>query len=114
MKYGYYPGCAAERNARAYHTSAMAATAPFDIQFEEVEDWNCCGATEYISLHKTAAYSLVARNLALASKQAGNGHQLVASCSLCYLNLAKTEEYMRRSPEFSADINTALNAGGLS
>lgn len=114
MKYGYYPGCSAERNARAYHDSAMAVINAFDIEFEEVDDWNCCGATEYISLHKTAAYSLIARNLALAAQQPGNGHQLVASCSLCYLNLSKTEEYMRRSPEFTASINTALNAGGLS
>jgi heterodisulfide reductase subunit B len=114
MKYGYYPGCSAERNARAYHDSAMAATAPFGIQFVEVDDWNCCGGSEYIALHKMAAYSLVARNLALASQQPGNGHQMVASCSMCYLNLAKTEEYMRRSPLFTADINTALNAGGLS
>ncbi len=85
MKYNYYPGCSLERNATAYHISAVAATKPFGVEFVEIEDWNCCGATEYISLNLLAAYSLITRNLALAAKQ-NNGGQLVAPCSACFLN----------------------------
>ena len=57
MKYGYYPGCSLEKNASSYHVSAMAASKPFGVEFVELEDWNCCGATEYIALNKIGAYA---------------------------------------------------------
>lgn len=113
MKYGYFPGCSLERNAHSYHQSAMAVTKPMGVEFNEIDDWNCCGATEYIALNRLAAYALVARNLALATKDAENGHQLVAPCSLCFLNLGKAEDYLNKSPEFAAEVNLALQAGGL-
>ncbi len=37
----------------------------------------------------------------------------MAACSACYLNLAKTDKYLRQDPLLAADINTALGAGGL-
>ena len=113
MKYGYYPGCSLERNAIAYHKSAMAVAAPLEIEFVEVEDWNCCGATEYITVDLLGAHALVGRNLALAAQQPDNGHQLVAPCSACFLNLSKTDRYMLDSPELAEKVNTALAAGGL-
>jgi heterodisulfide reductase subunit B len=112
MKYGYYPGCSLERNALAYHQSAMAIAAPLGIEFAEVEDWNCCGATEYFSINLLAAYALVGRNLALAAHQPDN-NQLVAPCSACFLNLSKTDHYMADSPELAEKVNAALAAGGL-
>ncbi len=119
MKYGYYPGCSLERNARAYHDSAMAVAAPLDLEFVEIDDWNCCGASEYFSLELLPAYSLVGRNLALAARQASEGRfgngapQLAAPCSMCYLNLKKTDHYMADSPDLAEKVNTALAAGGL-
>ena len=112
MKYGYYPGCSLEKNAIAYHESAMAATKPFGVEFVEIDDWNCCGATEYIALNLTAAYSLVARNLAIAAKQDNNG-QVVAPCSACFLNLSKAAQYLAESPALNDKVNTALAAGGM-
>ena len=112
MKYGYYPGCSLEKNAIAYHESAMAATKPFGVEFVEIDDWNCCGATEYIALNLTAAYSLVARNLAIAEKQDNNG-QVVAPCSACFLNLSKAAQYLADSPALNEKVNTALAAGGM-
>jgi heterodisulfide reductase subunit B len=112
MKYGYYPGCSLEKNAIAYHESAMAATKPFGVEFVEIDDWNCCGATEYIALNLTAAYSLVARNLAIAAKQDNNG-QVVAPCSACFLNLSKAAQYLAESPALNQKVNTALAAGGM-
>jgi heterodisulfide reductase subunit B len=113
VKYSYYPGCSLERNALAYHTSTMAVAKPLGLDFEELDDWNCCGATEYFSLNLLPAYSLVGRNLALAADQADNGTDLIAPCSACFLNLLKTDHYMADSPELSEQVNTALAAGGL-
>jgi len=114
MKYSYYPGCSLERNAAAYHKSAMAVAEPLGLEFAEVDDWNCCGATEYIAINKMAAYALVSRNLALAANQSGNGQsQLAAPCSACYLNLSKADHYLAESPRMAEQVNEALEAGGL-
>ena len=113
MKYRYYPGCSLERNAYAYHQSTIAVTKPLDVELVEIDDWNCCGATEYISIDSLAAYSLVARNLALASQDNNNGNKLVAPCSACYLNLTKTEKIMLDHPEIEKKINLALAEGDL-
>ena len=88
MKYNYYPGCSLERNARAYHESTTAVAAALGIEFAEIDDWNCCGATEYMAIEALPAYALIARNLALAADQNGNGRQLIAPCSACFLNLS--------------------------
>ena len=65
-KYLYYPGCSMEGSAKAYHESLMAVCGPLGLNLEEIADWNCCGATEYLGVSLTPAYALIARNLALA------------------------------------------------
>ncbi|MEW6567581.1 MAG: CoB--CoM heterodisulfide reductase iron-sulfur subunit B family protein [Chloroflexota bacterium] len=114
-KYAYYPGCSLEYNAIAYHHSIMAVAPFLGIEFIEVEDWNCCGATEYVSVALLPGYALVGRNLALAEQQQrnGQGSQLVAPCSACFLNLSKTNRYMAESPDLAEKVNLALAAGGL-
>jgi heterodisulfide reductase subunit B2 len=113
MKYSYFPGCSLEKNAAAYHISSMAITGPLGIDLQEIDDWNCCGATEYISLNLTASYALIARNLAQATKNP-DSKQVVAPCSACYLNLKKCDRYMAESKKLSEKVNQALAAGGLS
>jgi len=112
MKYGYYPGCSMEKNARAYHTSTLAVTKPLGIDLVEIDDWNCCGATEYIAINKIPAYALVSRNLALAADQNGSTN-LVAPCSACYLNLKKVDHYLHEDPGLKEKVDIALDAGGL-
>jgi len=112
MKYRYYPGCSLERNAAAYHVSTMAIAKPLGIDFEEIDDWNCCGATEYTSINLLASYALIARNLALAAKKKG-GTKLVAPCSACFLNLSKVAHTMVDVPDLAEKVNTALAEGSL-
>lgn len=112
-KYIFYPGCSMERTARPYLDSTLALREALGMELETVADWNCCGATEYASAHLLASHALVGRNLALAEQQTRDTRTLVAGCSACYLNLAKTDRYMRQSPELAAQVNTALAAGGL-
>ncbi len=114
MKYGYYPGCSLERNASAYQVSALAVAKLCGVDLLELDDWNCCGATEYIALERLASYALVARNLVLAKEQKYEGpHQLVAPCSACFLNLSKAETYLTQEAELAAEINKALEAGDM-
>jgi heterodisulfide reductase subunit B len=112
-KYLFYPGCSMESSAAAYHDSLMAILKPLDLDLEEIQDWNCCGATEYLGINLIPAYALIGRNLALAGKQANGSKTVVAPCSACYLNLAKADHYMLERPILGEKVNTALQAGGL-
>ena len=112
-RYLHYPGCSLEASARAYHDSLLAVQGFLGIEIEEIRDWNCCGATEYVGISLTPAYALIARNLALAEKQANGTRTVVAPCSACYLNLAKCDHYMRERPVLGERVNAALAAGGL-
>jgi heterodisulfide reductase subunit B len=112
--YLLYPGCSMEASARAYNDSLKAISGPIGLNLTEIEDWNCCGATEYLGISTTPAYALIARNLALASKAANGTRRLLAPCSACYLNLAKADHYMKEDPGLNRRVNEALAAGQLS
>jgi heterodisulfide reductase subunit B len=112
--YLFYPGCSNESSARAYYMSLMAISGSLGLELEEIKDWNCCGATEYLGISLVPAYALISRNLALASRQSNGTRTVVASCSACYLNLAKADHYMQERPSLGEKVNTALSAGGLS
>jgi heterodisulfide reductase subunit B len=111
-RYAYYPGCSLTHSAEPYDLSTKAIAAPLGLSLEEIDDWNCCGATEYISINKNAAYALVGRNLALAAQQ-GVSQDLVAPCSACFLNLRKVDHYMTKYPALREKTNAALAAGNL-
>ena len=111
--YIYYPGCSMESSAKAYQKSTMEVCKQLGIGLKEIDDWNCCGATEYLSLDLIPAYALIARNLALAEKQANGNKTIIAPCSACYLNLAKADHYMHEDKALGSKVNDALAAGGL-
>ncbi len=112
-KYLFYPGCSMQRSARPYLDSLLAIQQDIGWELEEIADWNCCGATEYISVARLPAYALNGRNLALAAQQANGVNTVLAGCSACYLNLAKTDRYMQKDGRLNAQVNEALAAGGL-
>ncbi len=112
-KYMFYPGCSMESSAKAYDESMWEILKPLGLDFQAIDDWNCCGATEYVGISLTPAYALITRNLALAAQQAQGTDTVVASCSACYLNLAKADHYMAERPLLGKNVNTALAAGDL-
>jgi heterodisulfide reductase subunit B len=102
-----------ETSAKAYNDSLKVIAPPIGLELEEIDDWNCCGATEYLGISLTPAYSLISRNLALAAKQVNGNRTVVAPCSACYLNLAKADYYMQEQPKLGTMVNEALKAGDL-
>lgn len=111
MKFAYYPGCSMDASSTAYDLSTRRVCEVLGIELAEIEDWNCCGATEYFTLDRLTGHSVIARNLALVDPDV---RQVVAPCSACYLNLKKTNKLMREDRQWCAKINTCLEAGGLS
>ena len=112
-RYLFYPGCSLEKNAAAYFDSVQAVSGALGLELEEIKDWNCCGATEYTSIHRLGSFALMGRNLALAARQADGARTLTAPCAACYLNLSKAEHYLRTDAKLADQVNRSLAAGGL-
>jgi heterodisulfide reductase subunit B len=110
-RYPYYPGCSLQHRSHAYQQSTEAIARSLGFELAEIDDWNCCGATEYFSVNRLPAYALVARNLALAADQ--GAEEIVVPCSACFLNLHKTDKNMKLYPELGSKVNKALAAGNL-
>lgn len=109
-KYAYFPGCSLEKIALSYHLSADAATRKLGIELQEIEDWNCCGATAYFHVDQLLAYTLCARNLAMAEKEKLD---LVTPCSGCYKNMYFTNAHLKSDPDLADHVNFALEEDNL-
>ncbi len=110
MRYAYYPGCSLEATGRPYEESVSAVAKALDIELVELEDWNCCGATAYMSINEVLSFSLSARNLCQAKKI---GDTLVTACSACYTNLRKTSAYLTDFPEIKGKVDESLAEAGI-
>ena len=117
MKYLYYPGCSLKSTGRAYEESLVAVLGVLGVPFEELEDWNCCGATSYMSVDEGKALALAARNLAIAERQGkveeGGEVSVVAPCSACFQALNKVQHNIEENEKIGSQINAALGAAGL-
>lgn len=114
MKYLYYPGCSLKSSGRSYEESLLAVFKVLGIELQEIDDWNCCGATNYMAMNELKAISITTRNLALAEMQGGNGEiQIIAPCNACYMGLLKTQTYLNQEEELRNKVLTNLKAAGL-
>lgn len=112
MKYSYFPGCSLKGTGRTYEQSLLPVFQALGVEVEELDDWNCCGATAYMAVDELKACVLASRNLALAEK---SGHkEMIAPCAACYLVMNKTQHYLQDSPHVNAAVQKALQAANLS
>jgi heterodisulfide reductase subunit B len=111
VKYSYFPGCSLKGLGRAYEESLLPVFKHLGVELEELDDWNCCGATAYMAVDEGKACVLAARNLALAQK---SGHaQMLAPCAACYLVLNKAQHYLQDYPAMKTTVDRALGTAGL-
>jgi heterodisulfide reductase subunit B2 len=106
MKIGIYPGCSLTGSARDYYESVTALAEAFDIEFVQIPDWNCCGATAAHNLNKELSLALPARILALAEK---NGlDEIIVPCAACYSRLVVTQHELKKDPELKNRISEVI------
>lgn len=110
MEYAYYPGCSLEHTGKPYDMSIREVFKKLDVTLREIEDWNCCGATMYMSVDKVVGFAVSARNLALAQNM---GCDICAPCSSCYTTLRKTNRHIAWNVHSRKIINEALKAANL-
>ncbi len=99
MKLAYFPGCVSKSTGKEMDVSTRAVCSALGIALEELEDWNCCGATH-------VANELVATGLA-ARSMAQTDLPIMTSCSICYSNLRSAAQRME-DPEAMAKVNAVL------
>lgn len=107
--YIYYPGCSLKGNSKQYEESILPVFKEVGLPLEELDDWNCCGATAYFSVDETLATAICGRNLSLAEKKASD---IIAPCAGCYLTLKKANKVLKAETEKARKINHALEQAG--
>jgi heterodisulfide reductase subunit B2 len=115
MNYAYYPGCSLKDSSNSYEESLLSVFERLGAGLDELDDWNCCGATAYSAVDQMKAFAMTARNLALAEGTASGPApvDLVAPCAGCYMTLLKTQRYLKEHHSVADRIGGALEAAGL-
>ncbi len=91
-EYIYYPGCSLKGGSKHYEESLLPVLKEIGMELQELEDWNCCGATAYFSVDDMMAAAICGRNLSIAEKA---GKNIMAPCAGCYLTLKKSNEFLK-------------------
>ncbi len=92
MKVSYYPGCSLHSTGVEYGESTKEVLQILDIEFEELPDWNCCGASSAHCTDEALAIELPVRNLAMAEEA---GLDLVIPCPACFQRFKVAEKHIR-------------------
>jgi heterodisulfide reductase subunit B len=99
---GYFPGCSLEGTAKEYGQSLEAIAPLLGLKLQEIEDWNCCGATAAHNVNHKLSIALPARVLALAEKA---GHQqVVAPCAACSHRLIVARHELAEDAQLRREI----------
>lgn len=107
MNFGYYPGCSQTGSAKEYDISLRKVAEKLGAEFNEVNDWSCCGATSaHVTNHKLAA-ALAMRNIVLAGKQGLDN--MIAPCAACYNRLLLTQYEILKHKELKKETEDILS-----
>jgi heterodisulfide reductase subunit B len=90
QKVAYYPGCALEGTAHAYHRSTKALGSALGLKLDEVKNLNCCGAMEVKNIDPKVQTYLSSRVMSIAANEM-KAKVVMAPCNGCYHNLKKAE-----------------------
>jgi heterodisulfide reductase subunit B len=99
MKLANDPGCVSRSTGKEMDLSTRAVCEALGIALEELEDWNCCGATHVAS--ELVAAGLAARNMAQTDLP------IMTPCSICYSNL-RTAVQKLEDRKLRAKVNQVL------
>lgn len=105
MIYSYCPGCSLHSTGLEYGLSTRAVFDHLGLELNEINGWNCCGASSAHTLNHTLAYALPARPLALAQE---SGRDLVTPCAACFNRLRGTDYAMRNDSPLRAEIESII------
>jgi heterodisulfide reductase subunit B len=106
MSVAVYPGCSLNGSSREYMESLRAVFDSLGIPVNEVDDWNCCGATAAHSIDHAMAVALPSRILAQTAKDGYN--DLLVPCAACYNRLKNVQKEITVSPSVKLEAEKML------
>jgi heterodisulfide reductase subunit B len=108
-EYIYYPGCSLKGGSKHYEESLLPVLKKIGMEIEEMNDWNCCGATAYFAVDDTIAAALCGRNLSIAEKA---GCHVMAPCAGCFLTMKKSNTFLTEGSNKAQKVLTDLKTTG--
>jgi heterodisulfide reductase subunit B len=86
--------------------SVKAILELLNVPINEVDDWNCCGATAAHSIDHTLAVALPSRILAQAGKDGYN--DLLVPCAACYNRLKVVQKELNTSEDLKKKVSEII------
>lgn len=106
MKICYYPGCTLKTQASELDRSARRCAAALDVEMEEIENWQCCGAVYPTAPDEVATRLSAVRALAYAKEHGG---KLLTLCSACHNVIKRVNLDMKADGEIARKANAYLD-----
>jgi heterodisulfide reductase subunit B len=106
MNYGYYPGCSLNGTAKEFDSSVRVVLSKFNIKFDEINDWSCCGATSAHATSHLLSIALPAKNLLLAKQQ--GFEKVFAPCAACFNRLISSQHEIDSDKNIRSKVEDLL------
>ncbi|KPJ53521.1 hypothetical protein AMJ39_04365 [candidate division TA06 bacterium DG_24] len=107
MRFAYFPGCTAPGSAIEFEMSTQAVLEPLGLQFDEIPNWICCGATMGHTTDDNLALALPAKVL-LNAREMGGGLEVATVCAACYNRLRATNYEVQHREDRRAAVARIL------
>ncbi len=105
MKFSYYPGCTLKTKAKELDLYGRKSLEKLGVDFEELKEWQCCGAVYPVSKDEVATKLSAVRTLDLAKKDSG---KLLTLCSACYNVIKRVNDDMKNDDNMRLKANNYL------
>jgi len=105
--YAYFPGCSMDSTAVTYKKSFEFVAKAIGLELHEIPDWSCCGSTAAHTKNEKMAYSLAARNIAIAEQKLP-GMDIVTPCAACYSRLRYANWAARKDENVRKEISSVI------
>ena len=109
MKICYYPGCTLKTKAKELDIYGRKSLEALGVEFEEIKEWQCCGAVYPVAKDEVATKLSAVRTLALAKEDDG---KLLTLCSACHNVIKQTNHAMKNDKEFADKVNRYMGEDG--
>lgn len=105
MKFTYYPGCTLKTKAKELDVYAQKSLKALGVEFEEIKEWQCCGAVYPVAKDEVATKLSAVRILNSAKEDGG---KLLTLCSACHNVIKRVNEDMKNDENMRLKANNYL------
>jgi len=109
MQFAFFPGCVLKGAAAEAYTSLTKVCDRLGIEFTEIPNWTCCGASHAQSVNDLAALAVNARNISIAEHM---GLPILTVCNTCTLQLRVAKYRLDHDDKLKEKVNEILKESG--